>query len=151
MNVTLKALLVAAGVIFAGQAAAQITLYRDDGFRGQEWRADHPIDDFANSGFNDEASSAQVRGGPWLVCTDAHFQGRCVVLRPGDYPSLGQMGLNDQISSIRPLDRYGRSEEREYPGEWDRYSDRPYDERADRPYGDRYYERGWTGSGGYRE
>lgn len=32
---------------------------------------------------------------------------------PGKYPSLGAMGLNDQISSIRPLERYGRGEERQ--------------------------------------
>lgn len=136
MNVTLKALLVAAGLVFAGQAAAQsIRLFQDDGFRGREWDADRPVENFANSGFNDKASSAEVRGGPWQVCTDAYFQGRCVVLRPGNYPSLGALGLNDQISSIRPLERYGRSEEREYYGERDRYADRPYDER--------YYERRW--------
>ena len=151
MNATLKALLVSAGLVFAGQAAAQISLYADEGFRGKEWRADHQIDDFANSGFNDEASSAQVRGGPWQVCTDAHFQGRCVVLRPGDYPSLGQMGLNDNISSIRPLDSYGRNDEREYRGNSDRYSDRPYDERGDRSYDDRYYAPQWDQSGRYRQ
>jgi hypothetical protein len=138
MNVTFKALLVATGLIFAGQAAAEIRLYQDDGFRGREWTAGRPIDNFANSGFNDTASSAEVRGEPWQVCTDAYYQGRCVVLRPGTYPSLGSMGLNDRISSIRPLDRYGRSEEREYHGPRDRYSSRPYDERYYEPRPRRY-------------
>ena len=62
MNVTLKALLVAVGFVFAGQAAADIRLFQDDGFRGREWTAGRPIDNFANSGFNDTASSAEVRG-----------------------------------------------------------------------------------------
>ena len=149
MNVTLKALLVAAGLVFAGQAAADIRLYQDDGFRGHEWSSGRSIDNFANTGVNDTASSAQVRGESWEVCTDAHFRGRCVVLRPGDYPSLGAMGLNDSISSIRPADRYGRSDERGYRGEHDRYSERdryysdqPYDGRYyDHPYEGRYYER----------
>jgi hypothetical protein len=139
MNVTLRSLLVAAGLIFAGQAAADITLYQDDGFRGREWTAGRPIDDFANSGFNDTASSAQVRGESWQVCTDAYFQGRCVVLRPGNYPSLGAMGLNDNISSVRPLDQYGRGEGREYRGDRDRYTDR--DRYSDRPQYERNYER----------
>jgi len=138
MKVTLKALLVAAGLVFAGQATADIRLFQDDGFRGREWSAGRPVDNFANSGFNDTASSAEVRGESWQVCTDAYFQGRCVVLRPGNYPSLGAMGLNDRISSVRPLDRYGRGEERQYYGERDRYSDRPYDGRYYERQGGRY-------------
>ena len=130
MNVTVKALLVAAGLIFAGQAAAEITLYQDDGFRGRGWTAGRSIDNFANSGFNDTASSAEVRGEAWEVCTDAYFRGRCIVLRPGNYSSLGAMGLNDRISSVRPVERYGRGAEREYYGGRDRYSDRPYDGRS---------------------
>ena len=131
MNVSLKAFLVAGGMVFATQAAAQLTLYADDGFHGNRVTADHRIDDFANSGFNDRASSAQVRGGAWEVCTDAHFGGRCVVLRPGSYPSLGAMGLNDKISSIRPVDRYGRSEEPNYDQR--RYGDRPHDQYYSAP------------------
>src|SRR3569623_924697 len=148
MNVTLKALLVAAGLICAGQAAADVRLYQHDGFRGREWTAGGPINNFADSGFNDKASSAEVRGEPWEVCTDAYFGGRCVVLRPGNYPSLGALGLNDKISSIRPVDRYGRGETREYYGERDRYSDRPYERERDR-YSDRAYdERDYEGPRG---
>jgi len=136
MKVGMKALLLAAGMIFAGQGAAQITLYKDDGFQGNRVTADRTIDDFANSGFNDEASSVEVRGGSWQVCSDAHFEGRCVVLRPGNYPSLGSMGMNDRISSVRPVDQYGRAHERYYE-RYDRYADRPYDD----PYYDQYRRR----------
>ncbi|HEX6794337.1 MAG TPA: beta/gamma crystallin family protein [Casimicrobiaceae bacterium] len=146
MNVALKALLVAAGLAFAGQAAAQITLFKDDGFQGRAFSSDGPVDNFANSGFNDEASSAQVRGGTWQVCSDAYYHGRCVTLRPGNYPSLGSLGMNDKISSIRPLEQYGRGDERYYGNdERGRYAERPYDRR----YDERYYERRWDREGDY--
>jgi beta/gamma crystallin len=132
MKTGLKALVAAATLAFAAQAAAQVTLYKDDGFRGNHVTIDHTVDNFANSGFNDEMSSAEVRGGAWQVCTDAYFGGRCVVLRPGNYPSLGSMGLNDQISSVRPVDEYGRADERYYG---------PRDRHTDRGYGDSYYGR----------
>jgi hypothetical protein len=148
MTGTLKALLVAAGFVFAGNAAAQITLFQDDGFHGRRFSADGPVDNFADNGFNDKASSVDVRGGTWQVCTDAYFRGRCVTLRPGSYPSVGSLGLNDKISSIRPLDRYGRGdtryERRHAERAWDRSYDR-YGDRYDNRYGDRdddrYYER----------
>lgn len=138
MNRTLNALLVAAGLVIAGQATAQIMLFQDDGFRGRGFSADRPIENFANSGFNDEVSSAEVRGGVWQVCTDAYFQGRCIVLRPGNYPSLRSMGLNDQVSSVRPLEHYGRNDEHGYR-EHDRYSERGWDH----PYDDRYNDGRW--------
>lgn len=130
MNIGLKTVLAAVAFVFAEQAAAQLTLFRDDGFHGNRVTADRAIDNFANSGFNDEASSADVRGGSWQVCSDAYFQGRCVVLRPGSYPSLGSMGFNDRISSVRPVDQYGRAYER---------GDVENGRYADRRYGDRYY------------
>ncbi len=146
MNVALKALLVAAGLAFAGQAAAQITLFKDDGFQGRAFSSDGPVDNFANSGFNDEASSAQVRGGTWQVCSDAYYHGRCVTLRPGNYPSLGSLGMNDKISSIRPLEQYGRGDARCYGNdERGRYAERAYDRR----YDERYYERRWDREGDY--
>ena len=125
MKVGLKALVLAIGVVFAGQAAAQLSLFEHDGFQGGHVTANRPIDNFANSGFNDRASSAEVRGGTWQVCTDAYFEGRCVVLRPGTYPSLASIGLNDRISSVRPVDEYGRAYERD-PAEHGRYADRRY-------------------------
>jgi uncharacterized protein YcfJ len=44
-----------------------------------------------------------VVGQRWEACEDTRFQGRCTVLRPGQYPSLTAMGLNDRISSVRPI------------------------------------------------
>jgi hypothetical protein len=51
------------------------------------------------------------------------YSGRCAVLRPGRYPDLRAMGLNNQVSSVRPAS--GR--------------DREYHSYNERPDNDRYY------------
>jgi uncharacterized protein YcfJ len=58
---------------------------------------------FERAGFNDRASSVVVDRGRWEVCTDAKFEGRCVVLRRGSYDSLRGMGMDNRISSVRPV------------------------------------------------
>jgi len=45
-----------------------------------------------------------VKGGPWEVCDDVGFAGRCVILRPGDYPSLTTIGMDNRIASVRRVD-----------------------------------------------
>src|SRR6185295_342452 len=52
--------------------------------------------------------SAVVFGNRWEVCEDVRFSGRCVVLRPGRYPSLTSMGLNNRISSVRAVSSNAR-------------------------------------------
>src|SRR5438046_3171456 len=59
----------------------------------------------ARYGFNDRASSVIVESGRWEACEHEQFGGRCVVLRPGSYDSLAGMGLDNSISSVRPLQR----------------------------------------------
>ena len=103
MNRTLRNLLLIAGIAVAGQAAAQITLYERDGFHGRSFTADGTVWNFDRRGFNDSASSAVVQGGTWEACSDARFEGRCVILRPGNYPTLASLGLNNNISSVRPV------------------------------------------------
>lgn len=126
MNKVLRSLLIAAGILVAGQAAAQVTFYEDDGFNGRSFTTDRRIGNFERFGFNDRASSASVRGGTWEVCTDARFEGRCATLRPGDYPSLRAMGLNDRISSVREVTHYGNAPRHEdHPNGYSRdYYDR---------------------------
>lgn len=84
-------------------AAAQVTFFGQEGFTGRSYIVNGTDPNFSGSGFNDRASSAIVERGRWEVCEHADFQGRCVVLRRGQYPSLAAMGLNDRISSIRPV------------------------------------------------
>lgn len=96
--------LVVLGPISLAAYAEGITFYEGEGFRGRAFTADGRVGNFRNYGFNDRASSAVIDRGSWEVCEDAGFSGRCVVLRGGSYDSLSRMGLNDRISSARPVD-----------------------------------------------
>lgn len=109
MKWKIKSALGAVTVLLATQAAAQITFYEGEGFRGRAFRTERQITNFERSGYNDRASSVVVDRGRWEVCTDARFEGRCVVLRQGSYDSLQRMGLDNRISSVRPVTR-GRPE-----------------------------------------
>src|SRR5690349_16148699 len=110
MNTALKQWLGIAGIALATQAAAQVTFYEGENFRGRAFTADRPIGNFDRFGFNDRASSAIVERGRWEVCDDSRFRGRCVVLRRGNYPTLDSLGLGNRISSVRPVERSGYSE-----------------------------------------
>ena len=114
MNAILKSALAVAGLAMASQAIAQITFYEREGFQGRTFTADRQVGNFGRYNFNDVASSVVVQSDRWEVCEDARFAGRCVVLRPGRYPSLAGMGLNDRISSARIVDRNARIEENRY-------------------------------------
>ena len=105
MNWKLKAALGATTVLLATQAAAQITFYEHDGFRGRAFTTDRQVSNFANQGFNDRASSVVVDRGRWQACTDERFGGTCVILRQGSYESLSGMGINDKISSVRQVNQ----------------------------------------------
>ena len=107
MRTLLKSVIGVAGVVLAAQAAAQVTLYEGEGFRGRAFTADGSIQNLDGSGFNDRARSAVVQRGRWEACEDANFAGRCVVLRPGSYDSLAGMGMSHRISSLRPVGDYG--------------------------------------------
>jgi uncharacterized protein YcfJ len=101
-----KILVVTVGLVcalVAALAAAQVTLYQSERFYGRAFTANGPINNLDRLGFNDRASSVIVDRGEWQVCEDSDFRGRCIVLRPGQYPSLGAMGLNNRISSLRRM------------------------------------------------
>jgi uncharacterized protein YcfJ len=114
MKNIIKGAFAVAGLALAAQASAQITFYEDNGFHGRSFYAEGPVDNFDRVRFNDIASSVIVRDGHWEVCEDAGFRGRCMILRPGQYPSLGAFGMNDKISSVRPVDRGARYDEGRY-------------------------------------
>ncbi len=108
MNGKLKWALGTSAFIFATQAAAQITLYEGEGFRGRAFTTGNPVSNFERNGFNNRASSVVVDRGRWEVCEDARFEGRCVVLRHGSYDSLRKLGMENRISSVRPVNGRGR-------------------------------------------
>ena len=131
MHTTWKSLLPVFGLALAAHAAAQVTFYEGENFRGRSFSASQTIVDFQPTGFNDRAQSAVVDGGSWQVCVDAQFQGRCTVLRPGSYPSLSAMGMSKNISSVRPVDWDARYENQApVPSTEQPY---PYRERPNEP------------------
>jgi uncharacterized protein YcfJ len=103
MKTALTAALGFAAGLLAQQAAAQVVFYEHEYLRGRVFTASGPVDNFEHYGFNDRASSAIVERGQWEVCDDAYYRGRCVILRPGQYNSLGAIGMANRVSSVRPI------------------------------------------------
>ena len=68
MTHTLKQALGVAGILLATQAAAQVTFYEGENFRGRAFTASAEIRNLERQGFNDRASSAIVDRGRWQVC-----------------------------------------------------------------------------------
>jgi len=134
MNITIKLALGTAGALFATQASASVTFFEHDYFGGRSYASSKRINDFERGGFNDRASSVVVTGRAWEVCEHARFEGRCIVLRPGRYPSLDAMGLGDRISSAREIGHNARIAD-------DRYAPVPVPAQGYRRRGDeRLYE-----------
>jgi len=98
----MKALFLAA-VAAAGVAnAAEITIYKQPNFAGEQLTLRDTAGNLSGN-FTDQASSAIVRGGRWQVCTQPNFQGDCVTLEPGRYTQLDSRLLH-RVESMRPLD-----------------------------------------------
>ncbi|HKX42890.1 MAG TPA: beta/gamma crystallin-related protein [Burkholderiaceae bacterium] len=114
MNAVLKRLLALCVATFALNAWADVTFYEHDNFNGRSFSARDAAPDFRRIGFNDRASSVVVRGEPWEVCEHVEFGGQCFILRPGNYPSLQAMNMNDRLSSARPLERDRHPDEGRY-------------------------------------
>jgi uncharacterized protein YcfJ len=98
-----QTLFAATALGFALQASAQVTFYEQEDFHGRSFSTQQRSASLDRSGLNDRASSVIVVGQRWQACEEEKLRGRCMVLRPGQYPSLQAMGLNDRISSVRPV------------------------------------------------
>lgn len=118
MNHAIKKTLALAAVLFATHAAAQVTFYENEGYTGRSFNTGQTVRDFTRYGYNDVSSSVVVASSRWEVCEDVRFGGRCAILRPGNYPSLANTGLNNRISSARPISRNAQIDE-------DRYAPQP--------------------------
>lgn len=114
MNAMLNTALAMAVVAISAQAVAGPTFYEREDFQGRSFTTAQKVRNFERVGFNDRASSVVVTGNRWEVCEDARFSGRCVVLRPGRYPSLAAMGLNNRVSSVRSVSRNTRIDNSRY-------------------------------------
>jgi uncharacterized protein YcfJ len=93
---------------------AQITFYEHEGYQGRSYTTAREVGNLDRFGFNDRASSVVVLGDRWEVCEAPRFNGRCVVLRPGRYPSLAALGLDERISSVRDVSRNARIDDNRY-------------------------------------
>jgi len=96
-----------------GARDAAVTLYVDAYDRGASFGVNREIRDLSRYRFNDNVSSIQIRSGKWEVCEHANFGGRCEIV-DASVDRLNGLRLNDNISSIRPVDGTGR-------GDWDRH------------------------------
>ena len=81
------------------RGGAPIVLYSQSRFNGAEVELRDDIRKLDRLDFNDQAGSVIIREGEWQLCDDADFRGKCVVLSPGRYDNLRDMG--DRISSVR--------------------------------------------------
>ena len=117
MNAILRNALAVAAAAISTQAAAEVIFYAGQDFQGPSFTAENEIRNLERFGFNDRASSAVVLRGRWEVCDDARFRGKCIVLRPGRYPSLAAMGMNNSISSVRAVSRDARVDDNRYAPE----------------------------------
>ncbi|MET0280362.1 MAG: beta/gamma crystallin-related protein [Steroidobacteraceae bacterium] len=99
----LKTAFIAAAAFFSAHALADVTFYENEDFHGRAITTGRALPDFRRSGLDDRASSVIVDKGTWEVCEDPGYTGRCVLLRPGNYDSLKQLGVNNRISSARSV------------------------------------------------
>src|SRR6478672_2484741 len=114
MTHTVKALLGTALLTFGVHAAAQVTYYEADNFRGRTATTTARLANLQRAGFRKEARSVVVTGQRWQACDEARFDGNCMVLRPGRYATVQAMGLPDGVASIRPLAANEHVAEAEY-------------------------------------
>jgi hypothetical protein len=82
-----------------------MTVFQHPTFEGGSQNFTAAIADLSEVGINDAISSLQIHAGRWEVCEDPHFR-RCVFVE-GDAPDLKPLGLNDEISSVRPVPSTG--------------------------------------------
>ena len=130
MNNLLKGVVFAGATLAAGASMAGVTFYDGEGFQGMPLSTNGVIADFREYDFNDRAMSMVVQGAPVEVCVDIHFSGNCQVFAQGQYPSLGSMGWNNAISSVRPAHERGYRQ-----GGYDRRSYEYSQRRRDGGYG----------------
>lgn len=80
-----------------------VTLFERPGYRGRSIEVGY-MDNLDGSGFNDRVGSIRLsRGsGPWQVCTDARFRGRCTTI-DRSISDTSQLGMWAAISSVRPV------------------------------------------------
>jgi uncharacterized protein YcfJ len=114
MKTGLKVAFAISAIAMAAQSVAQVTFYENNSFQGKSFTTQRAVRNFETFGFNDRASSVVVSNDRWEVCENIRYSGKCAILRPGNYPSLTAMGLNNKISSVRSVDSNTRIDDSRY-------------------------------------
>jgi len=80
-----------------------VTLFGGRNWRGPSIRIEGPTPNLGSTGLNDRVRSIQLdrRSGPWIVCTDANYRGRCTTIGES-VTDTRAIGMGDGISSLRP-------------------------------------------------
>jgi hypothetical protein len=81
------------------RATSDIELFGNANFEGVAFGSTRDVSNLGPTTYNDKVSSVIVHAGRWELCSDGEYAGRCIVVGPGRYASLG--GMNNQISSLR--------------------------------------------------
>ena len=92
-----------------GGGRSPVELFEHEHYGGRTLTLDGDVAALGPRNFNDTATSLIVRSGRWDFCVDADYRGRCVTLGPGSYPDLRDLGLHDEITSVRPSSGPGHS------------------------------------------
>jgi hypothetical protein len=81
-----------------------VTIYDRFGFRGRSLRVEGEMPNLGGTRFNDRVASIEFhrRSGPWLVCENANYRGRCVTVED-DVRDVSRFNMLNRISSLRPL------------------------------------------------
>ena len=132
MNTLTRSALALMAAAFAGQAAADITLYDREDYRGRNFTTGDPrIENIGDTAASIAISDGRMRE----VCDDINFRGWCMRLQPGNYPTLQSMGMRNRIASVRVVNDVYRSDRGQYSGEY-RGDGRDYRRRS----GERLYD-----------
>jgi hypothetical protein len=84
-----------------GGNAAALTVYEHAGGGGRALSISTAMPRLSDQGFNDIASSLDVRQGRWQLCVHADYGAPCAVFGLGRHALEG--AWNDSISSLRPV------------------------------------------------
>jgi hypothetical protein len=80
-----------------------VTLYGQRNMRGTAFHIEGDTPNLSSTGLNDRVRSIELdrRSGPWIVCTDANYRGRCTTISDS-VSDTRRIGMGDAISSLRP-------------------------------------------------
>jgi hypothetical protein len=100
-----------AAAFFAGSVAAgEVVIHKQPNFTGGALTLRNDSGNLTSSGFQDQASSIEVKSGRWQFCSQPDFKGDCVTLEQGKYATLDQK-LNHRVESVRELPAVAQKKE----------------------------------------